>query len=854
MPITAGQLTQLSKSGAGRLELDADSTATLANAIADNSGDVQVDGAVGEINVNGGSVSGKGTVGVLAGGGGLGSPVVGTISPGDNASLASPIGILHNNIGNNFEQWGPSTTFAVDLTDNSGSTNNLPIAGNDYDQLILSGATNLALSNPNGTNAAVLSGTANANIKLGDQFTILTATGGAYITGKFASTGTDGGTGLPIAYIAGTKFDIEYVQNPSLPTGEYSSVVLIREKQNATMSLASSLPSGSVYGQDVTFTATLTVDNGVGSAPTGSFVSFVLDGNVNNAQLVPVQNNKAVFDPDTGFHMPLSVGSHTISATFVPGNNAINAPTAGPITQKVTTAQTNTTTSLQSGATFVYSTTTPVQIPVLVTPKLPVLSDAVTPGNPDTVTLKLVNVTTNTIFTDTEPLGGLVGSGNPTNGYTFAELGLALGTYTVTLTYNGSANSSDYASSSVGPVNFTVTPDASTVALSATAAGTNSGTTAVFGQLVTFTAVISTTAPGTALPNVNVDLVTFTDNGNVLGKAFVTRDATTGHYVAVLQTTGLAVGQHTIIASYSGSADGKLTGSQGQLNPEPFAVTVDNTQTLLSANPAANWSFNQPITFTATVTAVAPGTGIPAGTVNFYDDINGTSNPTLLYSTAVSSNGTALFPTSGLSAGPHDIYAVYGGNNDFGLSASNHIAQSVLLGTQTNLSSTENPANVGDTVTFIAMVKSQLSTGAMPTGTVSFFDETTNSYLAAGVAPNGAGQYLVSSSTLGFGAHEIQAIFTPSGNVFAGSTSATLTENIRSGTAIALSTTSPNPSAVGQAITLTATVTAVPSANGAPTTGSVTFFSGPSPIGAAAVGATGVAVFVTPGLAPAPTR
>lgn len=832
---------QLIKDGNGRMELDANSSTSLPTSIIDNNGDVQVDGDIGQISLAGGSVSGRGTIGVMDGAGGLGTPVVGTVAPGDNASIA-PVGVLHNNPGNTSEQWGPSTVLSVDLTHDSSAAQ--PVAGTDYDQLLVNGGagTNLALG------GAQLSGTATANIQLGDQFTILEATGSNYISGKFAApAGNDPANGEPIAYVGGSKFDVDYVSNGT--PGEWSEVILIRTPQTAVLGVTSSLPNGASYGQDVKFTATVTIDNGLGSAPIGSTVTFILDKGTANQQTisVPVVNNQAVFDPAVQLNTPLSVGTHTVNAQFEPGNtNAINAPTAPQVTQAVSSAATITKTTLTSGSSFVYSSTTPVQVPVTVVPTLATVPNAVQPGSGDFVTLTLTNAATNTVvFTDKEPLGS---PGNPANGYTFNLLPptLGIGAYRVTVTYDGSANSADYQSSSVGPISFTVTQDVSTLTLSAQAAQTNSGTTSVAGQLVTFTAVIATNAPGTATPNLGTDTVSFTDNGNPLGTVPITVDPATGDYVAILQTSSLAVGQHTIRASYGGNS--LLAGSSGQLNPEPFVVTVDNSQTILTANPSGNWSFGQAISFTATVLAVSPGTGIPTGTVTFYDGINSPSNPTMLDSAQVSSNGTVVFKDSGLATGPHDIYAVYSGSSSFSNSTSQPLVQSVLAGTTTGLSSLENPATVGNTVTFIATVTPNPASAGVPNGTVTFTDG--NTVLQSGVSINSAGQYVYTTSSLAFGTHSIEATFVPAANSgFGGSTSSAITESIRSITSITLTSASPNPSAVGQGVTLTATVAGVPSANGFPISGIVSFYSGSVFMGQANVGAGGIATFTTPVLA-----
>ena len=76
-----------------------------------------------------------------------------------------------------------------------------------------------------------------------------------------------------------------------------------------------------------------------------------------------------------------------------------------------------------------------------------------------------------------------------------------------------------------------------------------------------------------------------------------------------------------------------------------------------SANPSI---FGQTVTFTATVTATAPASGTPTGTVTFKDGAATLGTGTL-------SGGVATFAISSLAIGNHTITAVYGGDtNDVG--------------------------------------------------------------------------------------------------------------------------------------------------------------------------------------------
>jgi hypothetical protein len=113
---------------------------------------------------------------------------------------------------------------------------------------------------------------------------------------------------------------------------------------------------------------------------------------------------------------------------------------------------------------------------------------------------------------------------------------------------------------------------------------------------------------------------------------------------------------HAITAEYRNGAnfsdsDGTLAGGQ-TVNKADSLSTVTNP-----VNPSV---FGQSVTFTATVTAVAPGAGTPSGTIDFKDGATTIASGVLL-----NGSGVATFATSSLSVGPHSITAVYSGDGNF---------------------------------------------------------------------------------------------------------------------------------------------------------------------------------------------
>ncbi|WP_413798817.1 Ig-like domain-containing protein [Streptomyces iranensis] len=127
--------------------------------------------------------------------------------------------------------------------------------------------------------------------------------------------------------------------------------------------------------------------------------------------------------------------------------------------------------------------------------------------------------------------------------------------------------------------------------------------------------------------------------------------------------------------------------------------------------------FGQPVTFTATVTPVAPGAGVPTGTVTFV--ISGSGGGS--FTQPLSGGGTATFTTGGLGTGSHTVTANYGGDANFAASSSAALTQVVNPAvSRTSISSNPNPAAEGAEIDFVAFVEAIPPGDGTPTGTVTF--------------------------------------------------------------------------------------------------------------------------------------
>jgi hypothetical protein len=173
----------------------------------------------------------------------------------------------------------------------------------------------------------------------------------------------------------------------------------------------------------------------------------------------------------------------------------------------------------------------------------------------------------------------------------------------------------------------------------------SSAPNAVAGQTVTFTATV--TAAGAPASDGSVN---FSDSttGADLGTVPVDNGSASVQAVFNSVTAG-----DQIVATYIPTS-GALRPSSGQVTQ---VVSKDGTTTSLSASLSG-----QVVTFTATVTANAPGSGTPTGTVDFFDT---TTNTDLTPGGVPLSSGTAMFSTASLDACCHTIEASYSGDSNF---------------------------------------------------------------------------------------------------------------------------------------------------------------------------------------------
>jgi hypothetical protein len=513
---------------------------------------------------------------------------------------------------------------------------------------------------------------------------------------------------------------------------------------STTTTLSSS--ASTTYGQALTLTATVSADSGT---PTGTVTFLDGNGNVLGSSFLSPSGIATLTVTD------LPAGDDLITASYG-GDSNFAGSAATPIDQTVSTADPTLTLSSSANPAFA---ATPVTLTVAVA--------STTTGTPTgTVLFWQVDAAGD----DLSLLGTAVVAGTGTA--TLSVATLPVGSDTVQADYLGDGNFNPNAAN----LTQVITLGSTTTRLSSSANPASSG------QAVTFTAAVSS-QPGL----IPTGTVTFYDGPSVLGTAPVLAG------LATFTTAALPVGTDSITAVYSGDASN--SGSSSSPLQEVINTLGSTTTTLTaSANPA---TVGQAVTLSAEITT-QPGL-IPTGTVTFY-------NGTTVLGTASVMADDAFLTTTALPVGSDSLTAVYSGD------ASNNGSSSAVLTEVVNpaqtmvmLSSSSNPAQAGQPVTFTADVMG--TGGVTPTGTITFYDGTT---VLGTVSLNGMGMAALTVSDLAVGSHSITAVYSGDAT-YSGSSSSPLQEVIDTlGSTTTTLTASANPATAGQAVTLSAMITPQP--------------------------------------------
>ncbi len=324
-----------------------------------------------------------------------------------------------------------------------------------------------------------------------------------------------------------------------------------------TIKLSSSA-STVVYGQPVTFTATVGVVAPGAGTPTGT-VTFE-DG----ATILGTDTLSGALATYTT--SALSVGSHSITVVYG-GDPNFSGSTSTAIAQAV---------NQDSSTATIASSANPSVLNQAISFTAAVAAAAPGSGTP-TGTVQF-SIDGAKFGSAVALVNGVAASGSIGT--------LKLGSHTITATYSGDA---DFTASSAPSFSQVVNKDSTTTTLEVT------GNPSVYGQSISFTAGVAAVAPGSGTP---AGSVTFADGSTTLATV------TLSGGMATYTTAKLATGQHAITATYNGNG----TFAAGTSAVLSQTVNQDATSTVVttSANPSV---YGQSATFTATVSAAAPGAG-----------------------------------------------------------------------------------------------------------------------------------------------------------------------------------------------------------------------------------------------------
>ena len=391
---------------------------------------------------------------------------------------------------------------------------------------------------------------------------------------------------------------------------------------------------------------------------------------------------------------------------------------------------------------------------------------------------------------------------------------LQLGTYSVSASYDGidSDGSAAFNPVATSPIQVTVNEASSATTLNSSA--NPSG----FGQMVTFTATVSSGVPspvaGTLAP---AGTVTFRDlsTGAILGNNIPLVAGAGVSSTASISISSLIVGSHSIRVIYNsdGGLNDNYLGSQSQILTQVVTKSTTTTELASAPNPS---TYGQQVTFTATITG--QGTGIPTGIVTFRQ------GSTDLGTGVLNASAVATFTTSAFQlTGGQDqvITAVYAGDGNYNGSSTTTTQDVNPAPSLTAIVTSGTPSGFGVPVTFTATVSSTLAGDPRtPGGVVTFILNGTTTLGVGTLNSSGVATLTTSGQQVPIGTHTITAEY--AGNASYQMSVGSVTQQVTAATTSTNVTASPTSGVALRPITFTANVAPTGGSSSIPT-GTVVF-------------------------------
>ena len=644
-----------------------------------------------------------------------------------------------------------------------------------------------------------------------------------------------------------------FIYRVTTGTGAVSNLarVTIRVREQTTTSVSSSA-NPSVWGQSVSFTATVSPTTATGT------VQFKIDG-VDFGSPVTLVNGTAT----SGSTSSLSVGSHPVTVIY--GGDDEFVGSTGSLSQTANKADTTTTITGDTpdpskvGQAYTVSFTVTANPPGAGTPTGTVMvtdgtggtcSASVATGSCTLTSMTAGAKTLTAVYAGDSNFNGSTSAGEPhqvdkadttttiTNDMPDpSKVGQAYTvSFTVTVNSPGAGTPTGNVTVSDGAASCTATVAAGGCSLTSTTAGSktltaayagdsnfNGGTStaephqvqkadtttaitghtptsSVVGQAYTVSFNVTVNSPGAGTPTGNVTV----SDGAVSCTATVA--------VGSCSLTSTTAGNKTLTATYAG--DSNFNNSSGMTAHQ---VNKANTTTTITSDMPDPSVTGQAYTVSVTVAAVAPGAGLPSSSVTINDGTGGTCTITAL------SSGAGSCTLASTTAGAKALVATYGGDANFNGSTSASEPHTVnKANTATTIGTvTPEPSVVGQAYTVNVTVTAVAPGTGTPSGSVTVSDGAGGTCTIASLS-GGAGSCALTSTSSG--AKTLTASYTGDSN-FNGSSGTKGHQVNPAATTTTIGTVTPEPSLLAQPYTVNFTVTVNAPGAGTPT-GTVTVSDG----------------------------